>query len=121
MNGPASTSWKLWHLPELPIEWQQKPDEATMDTMATKLGISRQELTYAVCITMPECQLSKEYMKWAQEQAQGADDPGLLIENVDEWIETNNYPDLVTWGNSFLRNNRPPMCISGVFGKIPKK
>ena len=93
-----------------------------MNTMAHRLGIPRQELTYAICITMPQCWLSMEYQKWAYEQDQSiADVPGLMIENVDEWIETNNYPDLVTWGNSFLQNHRPPLFICGVFGRNPRE
>ena len=93
-----------------------------MTAMANKLDIPRHELTYAICITMPQCRLAAEYHRWAQEQPHDiADVPGLMIENVDEWIETNNYPDLVTWGSSFLRTRRPPLVICGVFGRKPKE
>ena len=118
MDAPALPSWKLWRLRELPPEWQQQPTEDIMCTMAAKLGIPRQELTYAVCITMPQCQLSLAYQQWAQQQEHPtADTLGLMIESVDEWIETNNYPDLVTWGSLFLQDHRPPMFISGIFGR----
>ena len=71
---------------DLPPEWLAMPSEEECKANALRLGIPRSSMLHHVCVVLPQCSLTNEYMQWtAATRGRGV---GVMLTHPGTFAET---------------------------------
>ena len=109
--------FRLVQTAELPDAWREPVSQEELRARARELAIPFEQIMSHVCITMPQCSLSMEYLRWSQSQ-DSSSTVGIMLVNPQTFVDMFGEESVQRFLVALVAAGAPPVqFLHRVFGR----